>query len=41
MGVRPLLRLDVIERFFAITVERKIKHPAATAMLERAETRFA
>ena len=40
-GVRPVLRLDVIERFFAITVERKLKHPAATAMLERAETLFA
>lgn len=40
-GVRPVLDLDIIERFFAITIERRLKHPAATAMLERAETLFA
>ena len=38
---RPVLGLDVMERFFAITIERKLKHPAATAMLERAETLLA
>lgn len=40
-GVGPVLRLDIVERFFAITVERKLRHPAAAAMLERAETLFA
>lgn len=40
-GVRPVLRLDLVERFFAVTVDRRLRHPAATAMLERAETLFA
>lgn len=40
-GVGPVLSLEIVERFFAVTVERKLRHPAATAMLERAETLFA
>ena len=35
-GVRLVGRVDVIERFYAITVERKLKHPAVVAIAEAA-----
>lgn len=39
-GVVPIGRTDVIrERFYAVTVERKIKHPAAVAIAEAARLR--
>ena len=39
--VRPVGRIDGIrERYFAITVERKLKHPAVVAIAERARQIF-
>ena len=35
-GVRLVGRVDVRERFYAITVERKLKHPAVVAIAEAA-----
>ena len=35
-GVRLVGRVDVVERFYAITVERKLKHPAVVAIAETA-----
>ena len=35
-GVEVLARLDVRERFYAISVERRLKHPAVLAILEGA-----
>jgi LysR family transcriptional activator of nhaA len=40
-GVAALGRTDAVrERFYAITVERKIKHPAVVAISEQARTRL-
>ena len=35
-GVRLVGRVEVLERFYAITVERKLKHPAVVAIAEAA-----
>ena len=37
-GVRLVGRVEVRERFYAITVERKLKHPAVVAITEAART---
>lgn len=40
-GVRVLSRTtDVIERFYAITVDRKIEHPAVLAITQAARTKL-
>lgn len=40
-GVREVGRIDAVhERFYAISVERKIKHPAVMAMAEAARSRL-
>ena len=40
-GVQIVGRIDnVRERFYAITAQRKIKHPAVMAILEQAQTRL-
>ena len=40
-GVRPLGELErVRERFYAVSPERRIKHPAVTRMVEHAKAKL-